>query len=241
MASFTLLLVSSVLVLSQPSSQVPKSQRPNQQASTQLPVAANQQSTAPEWGDVIKLFTITIAWSSLVIQIFVVPFYNKGETLYKDYWGSGKINSTLAALEAGRLIPSLARMFNLAVSHQRDKRRRPEFEMEDLLQSVEFIPDLKAAQDVMSKMDAIRQEYTCVKQIASRLWQVSLLHVLASLCMPVVYIVAIPIHFSFQWLFWIIAVAWILSVSLIVRGLFRFHGHIERFNTLLEFDVAEDT
>ncbi len=241
MAYLTLLLVSSALVLSQPSDQVSKSQQPDQTASTQLPVAANQQSTAPGLEGTIALSLVTIAWLTLVIQTFVLPFYNKGETLHKDYWGSGKINSTLAAIEAGRLIPSLAKMFILAASHQTDKRRRPESEIEELLQSVEFTPDLKVAQDAMSQMDAIRKEYMCVKQLASRLWKIGLFHVVASLCLPVIYIFAIPTHVMFQWLLLIFAVAWILSVPLIVWGFFRFHSHIERFNALLEFEVAEDT
>ena len=241
MTSLSILLVSCSLVLSQPSSPGSSSPQPSQQPSTQAAIPPSQQSTSSGWEEAVKLLTISIVWSSLAIQVFVVPFYNKGETLHKDYWGSGKINSTLAAIEAGTLIPSLARMFSLAASQQEDKRRRPEAEMEDLLQSVEFIPDLRTAQNAMSAMDAVRQQYSRLKQLASRLWKVGLFHVLATLLMPTVHVFLIPVDIRFQWLFWISVVGWALSLMLIVWGFFGFHAQIQRFNTLLEINVVQDT
>jgi len=189
--------------------------------------------------DAIRLFAVPLAWATLAIQLIVVPFYNKGELLHKDYWASGKINSAIAAIETGALIPSLARMFNLAADHQTDKRRRPEREMEALLQDVEFRPDLEAAQEAMSSMEGIKDQYRWLKLAASRLWKSGLVHAIATPCLPAVYVFLVPIGEKYYWLLGLVGFVWLLSLLFSGWGFVRFHSHLERFNQSLELDVVE--
>ena len=144
------------------------------------------------------LFTAGIAWAAIWIQVIVVQFFNKGEQLHQDYWARGQINTALAAIETDRLIPALSRMFNRAIEEQADKRKRPENEMEDLLQSVEFAPDLQTAQVAMSAMDGIRQGYAHLKVSAARLWKWGFAHALLTPLLPAIYVFLVPIDPRWQ-------------------------------------------
>jgi hypothetical protein len=147
----------------------------------------------------IAIFTAALAWASLWCQLVVLPFYNKGESLHKDYWATGRINAALAAIEADRLIPALVRMFLRAIDEQTDKRKRLADELPDLLQSVEFLPDLKASQDAVSAMDGIRDTYKRLKLSAARLWKVGLCHVLLTPVLPALYIFGLPLNPHVIW------------------------------------------
>ena len=241
MAILSILLVSCGLVLSPAGSQAAISQQPDQQQLTKHSAPNSEQPPALEWSKAITLFSLSFFWLSFVIQLFILPFYNKSENLYKDYRASGRINSTIAALEAGELIPALAKMFTLAANHQTDKRRRPETEMENLLQSVEFIPDLASAQDAMIKMDSIRQQYERLKKLASRLWKIALLHAFVTLCIPAIYVFFIPAYIRIWIIFWTSVVIWLLSLSFTLADFFRFEKQIQLFNSSLEIDDTEGT
>lgn len=186
------------------------------------------------------LFGLGISWTLLVVNVVILPFYSKSESLHKDYWASGKINSTIAAIEARLLIPTLAKMFNLAADNQSDKRKRIAEEMEDLLQGVQFIPHLQAAQSAMSQMDLIRFRYEDLKQTSARLWKSGLLHVVFTLCLPAIELYVIPLHDGAHWLFWIISLLWAVTLIAIARNFFRFHRFIQEFIASLEINVKED-
>lgn len=239
MSSLVVLFLASSLLLSQPGPQ-PTTQQTGQQSSGQTSTQTGQPVSATGWGDEIALSALGLMWATAAIQFFVFPFYNKGESLHKDYWASGRINSTIAALEAGSLIPALAEMFNLATQEQEDKRRRPESEIEELLQRVDFHPFLESAQGAMTSIVAIKEQYRWLKQQASRLWQIGLGHVFATLCLPATHVFLVPIHARFQWLFWSVGVGWLFTLAVSILGFIRFHSHIVQFNDLLEISPAEE-
>ncbi len=189
----------------------------------------------------VELFLFAVALASVFVQMIVVPFYNKGESLHKDYWASGRINWTIAALEADSLIPALAKMFILATEEQDDKRRRPEPEIEALLQRVDFIPHLEAAQSAMTRKVEIEKQYNRLKLLAAKLWRIGLGLVIVTICLPAVYVFLVPIHDRFQWLFWALAAVWLLTLCLSIAGLTRFHSQIGQFNGLLEIKSQEET
>ncbi len=237
MSSLAVLILASSLALSQPGAPSSIGHADGQLSAdtTHSPVATNGS------GDSVNLFLLTLAWATAVIQLFVVLFCGKGESLHKDYWASGRINSTIAVLEADSLIPALAKMFNLATETQDDKRKRPEPEIEELLQGVDFIPHLEAAQDAMASIVAIKKQYGRLKQQASRLWQIGLGHVFATLCLPAIHVFLIPMHTRFQWLFWTVGAAWLLTLAMSILGFGRFHSQIGQFNDLLEIKSTEET
>ena len=199
------------------------------------------QSDAPSSGtkDILKLFGLALPWAVVIIQLLVLPFYQKGEKLHKDYSASGAINSAIAAIESDQLISSLARMFKMATDQQEDKRRRPENEIEELLQSVRFLPDLQKARDAMSLMDGVQQQYMRLKLSASRLWRTGLTHAIASLMLPTIHAFLVPLDERWEWLFWGMIAVWLISLTMAVWGFVRFHAQIEQFNALLENHSVE--
>ena len=199
MNSFAIVLTSFALALSQPSVRSPNLP-PSTTSGTQPTTALVGQAPASSSGlrETLPLLAASLTWAIIWIQLVIIPFYNKGELLHKDYWASGRINSTLAAIEADQLIPSLARMFSLAAARQTDKRKRPEKEMEDLLQSVEFLPELGIAQDASITMDGIRQQYRRLRLLASRLWKTGLVHTIISPAIPVVHSFLVPLDIRWQ-------------------------------------------
>src|SRR5262249_49938187 len=98
-----------------------------------------------------------VAWAGIWIQLLVIPFLGKGEKLHQDYFASGKLNAAIAAIEANRLIPAVASMFNRALDAQPDRRRR--VDMEALLQAVAFLPDLQAAHEATTCIENLNKAY----------------------------------------------------------------------------------
>lgn len=240
MSSLTVLVLASGLVLAGPDTQ-PNTEQTRHQSLAHTSVPTRPQTpSAIKWTEVIQPFALGLAWATLVIQVLVLPFYNKGEKLHNDYFATGRINSTIAAFEAGLLIPALAKMFTVATHEQEDKRRRPESEIQQLLQRVDFIPLLESAQDAMSKIVAIDRQYEGLKQQASRVWRISLVHVVMTMFMPMTHVFLLPIHMRFQWLFWSAGAAWLVTLAISTCGFIRFHSQIAQFNNLLESPPAEE-
>jgi hypothetical protein len=180
----------------------------------------------------LVLFAAAVAWSALWCQLLVIPFYGKGEKLHQDYHSSGKLNSVLAAIEASRLIPALASMFNRALDEQSDKRKRPN--MEELLQAVQFLPDLEAAQGAMSTIENLRGRYESLRLRANRLWKWGLAHSIATPLLPAVYVYLLP--FS-DWLLWLLGAVtgfWVVTLGFSIIGMVRFHDIMSVFNKDLE-------
>lgn len=202
-------------------------------------IFAQAQIPGSTQGNTLVLFTAGVAWAALWIQFVVVQFYGKGESLHKDYFANGRINAALAAIEADEMIPALCRMFLRAIEAQPDKRKRPEHEIEALLQSVEFLPDLKAAQDAMSKMESIQNRYHRLKLLASRLWKWGLSHTLLTPLIPSIYALLIPLDGRWQWALLGVGLLWITTLIICIVGLFRMHSQIEGFATSLEMRAVE--
>lgn len=180
------------------------------------------------------LLGASLAWATLWIQVFVVPFYYKSEALHRDYWASGRLNAALAAIESSRLLPSLARMFTRALHAQTDRRRRPEPEIEDLLQSVEFLPDLADAQDAMSDMDVLRDRYNRLRTSSRFVWMTGLAHSLLTPSLPLSYYF-LSRTLSFRiWVISGLVVVWALSLIMSVASLWRLHNRLQEFTTKLE-------
>jgi len=154
--------------------------------------------------------------------------------LHKDYWASGRMNSVIAGIEADRLIPALARMFTRAIDAQEDKRKRPENEIHALLQSVEFLPELKEAQDSMSSMDELENRYNQLKIIAGRLWKWGFAHVILTPALPATYIFLLPIDHRWTWALIAVFVVWLIALGFSIYGALKFHTHLGRFTTSLE-------
>jgi hypothetical protein len=185
-------------------------------------------------GSPLVLFTASVAWAALWLQFVVLPFYGKGESLHKDYWASGRINAVIAAIEAGSLIPILSRMFVRVIGAQTDKRKRPENEIDDLLQSVEFLPDLVEAQRSMSKMDAIGKSYQQLKVCAGRLWKWGFGHTLLTPVLPAIYVFLVPLSANWNWLLIGTAIMWSVTLCFSINGAVRFHSQMGRFTSMIE-------
>ena len=195
---------------------------------------AAQSPGEPRAPSPMVLIGASVGWAAIWVQLVVIPFFKKGESLYQDYMASGKINVALAAIDTGELIPAISRMFIRAMEAQKDKRKRPENEIEQLLQSVEFRPDLESAQLAVGAMEGIERNYSRLKVSASRLWRWGLGHVILTPLLPLIYVYLLPLDGKCQWLLFGAAVVWAITLLLSFSGLFRFHSQMGQFNSSLE-------
>lgn len=187
------------------------------------------------------IWVAATAWACAVLKFAVDPFYSKKEQLHKDYWVSGELSSAIARLESELLIPSLARMFNLATDAQSDKRKRPEREIEQLLQSVAFGTDLNAAQNAMSQINAIKQTYTSLQKRSSVIWRFGALNALFTLILPGLWIWGFPQHRGWEVAFWALATLWCVTALLFSVRHHQFGNLLETFIDLIEVGEIEVT
>lgn len=181
------------------------------------------------------LIAAGISWAALWVQFVVIPFFNKREQLHKDYSASGSINAALAAIEADELIPAISRMFVKLRDAQPDKRKRVVDEIEDLLQSVEFLPDLHEVQKAMSRMENIEASFQKLKLSASRLWLWGLGHSLVSAILPFVYVTTWTSNSTLRiGLLVFLGTVWFTTITASIAGLLRFHSRMGIFTGDLE-------
>jgi len=138
------------------------------------------------WEDIAKLVTAIIAWDAVCVQLFVLSFSRKPESLQKEYITAGVLDAALSYIETNKLIPTLASIFTRIREAQADRRRSlTEDEVEQLLQQIDYIGDLGKAQEAMVEMSSIKSLFdslqTCARQIST--W--GLLHVVTTLALPV--------------------------------------------------------
>jgi len=179
----------------------------------------------------LVLFAAAIAWSALWGQMVVIHFFRKSEEMYKDYHASGAMNTAKAAIEANQLVPALVAMFDKALDARPDGRRRPD--MSELLQTVEFVPDFRAAQEAMAHIEELQQYYELLKVKAGRLWIWALSHAVITPLVVAVYVFVPTDNYSYCPLC-VISAAWIATLAITIIGYSRFHKLMTRFNRNLE-------
>lgn len=188
---------------------------------------------------VTRAIGFPIAWATIILQFVVIPFYNKRETLHKDFMQRKKF--AMAHIETSQLIPALAQMFTMATDGQKDKRKRPEPELEELLLSSDFAPNLDKAQKAMSEIDSIELNYAKLKSASSTCWKLGLFNILVTIIAPTIYLFFSPHNQYTQWLFWIACVVWIVTVVVVFQYVFSIHRRIGLFLDSLEATESEET
>lgn len=185
----------------------------------------------------VALFASAVAWAALWVNLIVIPFFGKSERLHLDYHSSGKLNAALSAIEANRLIPALAQMFNRALDAKADRRTR--VDIEALLQEVQFLPDLEAAQSAMAAMESLRSTYRTLCRRAGWLWMWGLAHSLSTLASTAIYVILIP---QFDWsksLLWAAIGCWSVTLLSAIWHMRRFFSQMSSFNRDLELHGGE--
>ena len=178
----------------------------------------------------------SIAWVGVWIQLVVLPFFNKRESLHKDYFASGRKNSAQAAIEANKLIPPLAAMFMKAKNAQPDKRRKIEDEIEALLQAVELLPDLENARHAMAAIEELDRSYAWLNKTASWLWKLGLAHSVLTPLLPVGFM-QIPLDDNWkEWIWIAIFIFWLATFAICLYGVTTFHSTLGSFISALEVE-----
>jgi hypothetical protein len=197
-------------------------------------------ASVPWW----TLLAVSIPWLVLWSKLVVIPFYNKGEDLHKDYFG-GELNAAQAAIESNRVIPALGRMFERASDQRSDRRTR--IDIEDLLQGIDYVPDLDEALDAMSAITSLKAQYELLHTKASRLWKWGAGHLVSTALTAfamsmkrvegalsgVVTITVSQLDF-WSWLCIALGMVWSLTLAVMVFQLFRFHSQMNDFRRSME-------
>lgn len=191
------------------------------------------------------LFAASISWLILWAQVVVIPFYNKGEDLHKDYFGR-ELNAAQAAIESSRVIPALGRMFERASDQRPDRRAR--IDIEDLLQGIDYVSDLDEALSAMSAITSLKAQYELLHTRASRLWKWGAGHLVSTAVTAFTISMKgvegalsslIPItlgqsDFIWSWLCVVLGMLWLLTLAVMVFQWYRFHSQMDDFRRSME-------
>jgi hypothetical protein len=136
--------------------------------------------------ETIAFFGAVVVWDAFCLQLLIIPFMRKRETLQRDYITSGILDAALSFIETTRLIPALAAIFVRIREAQDDRRRKlEEDELEEILQEIDYIPDLERAQGAMDENNKLKALFDSLQNSTGRIWGVGLLHVIIMLGLPV--------------------------------------------------------
>jgi hypothetical protein len=135
--------------------------------------------------DIITLFIAVIAWDAICLQFLIIPFLRRSETLQKDYITSGVLGATLSFIENKKLMPALAKVF-IRIREAQSSRRLNliEDELQEILQQIDYIPDLEIAQKAMAQNSELETLFTSLQKSSRSIWKLGLLHVIVTLCIP---------------------------------------------------------
>jgi len=135
--------------------------------------------------ELIAFFGAVIAWDAVCLQLLIIPFFRKAETLHKDYLTDGVLDAALSFIETKKLIPALANMFVRIREAQPDRRKTlGEDEIQQILQQIDYVPDLKHAQEAMDRNNELKGLFDLLQNSTRRIWKFGLLHVIIMLCIP---------------------------------------------------------
>ena len=183
---------------------------------------------------VVKLFSVAIAWDWLWVYLSAVPFFKKPETLYKDYISDGRLDTALSFIETHKLIPALVEMFTRARAAQPDRRKHlGKKELQQILQEVDYIPDLKRAQNAMNEIGTLERLFELLKKTPGGIWKWSLFHALMVLCIPISN--WIPDGYEKTGMAIAILLA-LLSFFITIKRLCGFHKNMTTFLELLQLN-----
>lgn len=198
-------------------------------------------ASVPWW----TLLAASISWLVLWAQVVVIPFYNKGEDLHRNYFTAGELNTAQTAIESNRVIPALCRMFDRASDQRSDRRTR--IDIQELLQGIDYVSDLDEALDAMSAITSLKAQYELLHAKASRLWKWGAGHLVSTAVLVfamsmkriedalsgVVTITVSQMDF-WSWLCIALGMLWLLTLAVMVFQWFRFHGQINGFRRSME-------
>lgn len=135
--------------------------------------------------DIITFFVAVIGWNALCLQFLIIPFLRRAETLHKDYITSGVLGAVWSFIENKKLMPALAKMFIRIREAQCSRRLNlTEDELQEILQQIDYIPDLEIAQKAMAQNNELKALFDSLQKSSRSIWKLGLLHVVITLCVP---------------------------------------------------------
>lgn len=130
---------------------------------------------------------IAVVWTTLWLQLVVIPFITKREKLYQLFHQSGAIDAAQSRIDSDAVLPELASIFERAIDQREDARRK--IEIEDLLVRFSFSESLEKLGEAVASKAKINSVYQKLKKIAKYTWITGVLHVvLLALALVIVYL-----------------------------------------------------
>jgi hypothetical protein len=138
------------------------------------------------WEDILKVYGPAVAWNAFCLQLFILPFFRKRESMLKDYVTDGVLDAAKSYIEANRLIPTLASLFMRVRDAQGDRRRSlSESQVQEILQQVDYIAELSNAQEALAESNRLDSLYESMEREATLIWLLGLMHVIGILFLTV--------------------------------------------------------
>jgi hypothetical protein len=189
------------------------------------------------WEDIAKLTGMVIAWDAICLQLFILPFSRKAESLQKDYITDGVLDAALSYIDTQKLIPRITSIITRVRDAQSDKRRSLSKEnVEELLQQIDYIEDLFDAQSAMGEKTSLNELFDSLQIGARQISRWGLLHLIATFAFPVAFWV--PTQYTIGALVGTGALA-IVTLTLAIVRFVVFHRRMNSFLLLLKQNRKE--
>lgn len=135
--------------------------------------------------ETIAFFGAVVAWDAICLQLLIIPFLRKAENLQKDYITGGVLDAALSSIETKKLIPALGHIFVRIREAQVSRRLNlEEDELQEILQQIDYIPDLQLAQEAMGQNNRLTTLFNSLQDSTDRVWRLALIHAIFMLLVP---------------------------------------------------------
>ena len=191
--------------------------------------------------EIITITSVAIAWNALWLQFAVLPLFWKREKLYKEYESGGELDAALGSIESNKIVPALAEMFDRLLETRKDKRKT--IDIEELLQSVDFLPDFRRAGETYRELVDLEDSYSRYVKSTDQ-WRWGLAHAVVTLFLAA----AFPDYASMGAWSWLrppvllplAAVPWAFTLFLLIRGMWSVNTRMRDFLSRLERAKGRD-
>lgn len=174
-----------------------------------------------------------IAWSALIVSFVVVRYMNMPDKLY-ELVSKGDVNVVAGHIEEAEVMPAIVTLIRkVLVARDAKTAQGVTVVYEEILEEVDFRPDLDAAQKALGKIGEIHSSIDRLTDYSGPIWQLGLFHLFVVLGAAADYLfIQDPLRMPLLWnALTAGALTLILILALIVRYERRYKSLLKHLRT----------
>lgn len=183
----------------------------------------------------IPLLIVAVGWAALVAQLVISRYIGMPDKLYERFIQSNEKAVVESNIEANEVIPAIGGLVT-RVTEAVELRRaqgQGEFSIQEVLQDLEFRPDVETAISAMGKIANIDATYDKLSRSCTLIWVLGAVHVACVLTSAgtLVYKATLSTHPAFQGAVSLAFVTLLMTFFLIVNFELKHRDLLSLFKT----------